>query len=51
MSRMSELALDLQEEIRKGELSFREIATKYEVPYHWVDMVAQEMAEEDDLYD
>ena len=44
---MSELHLDLQKEIARGELSFREIAEKYEVPYHWVDEVAREMSVEE----
>lgn len=47
MSKMSELHLDITKEIVLGQLSFREIAEKYEVPFHWVDTVAQEIAYED----
>ena len=47
MSRMSELVLDLQEAIRDGHLSFREIAQRFEVPYDWVLTVAEEMAEQE----
>ena len=47
MSKMSDLHLSLVEEIVLGKLSFREIAEKYEVPFSWVDTVAQEIAEED----
>ena len=48
MSKMSDLHLSLVQEILRGELSFREIATKYEVPFSWVDEVAQEIAQEDE---
>jgi hypothetical protein len=44
---MSELHFDITKEIVLGQLSFREIAEKYEVPFHWVDTVANEMAQED----
>lgn len=47
MSKVSELHFALVEEISLGKLTFREIAEKYEVPFHWVDEVAMEMAEED----
>ena len=48
MSKMSELHLDITKEIVLGKLSFREIAEKFEVPFSWVDTVAQEMATEDE---
>jgi len=48
MSKMSELHLDITKEIVLGQLSFREIAEKFEVPFSWVDTVAQEMATEDE---
>ena len=48
MSKMSELHLDITKEIVLGQLSFREIAEKFEVPFSWVDAVAQEMATEDE---
>lgn len=44
MSRMSELAIDIQEDLEKGILSFAEIARKYEVPASWVSEVAVECA-------
>ena len=47
MSRMSDLVMDLQDAIREGHLSFREIAQRFEVPYDWVTCVAEEMAEEE----
>ena len=53
MSRMSQLVLDIQDEIAAGLLSFQEIATKYQVPLSWVDEVACEMADQyyNDQYD
>ena len=44
MSRMSELVIDIQEDLEKGILSFAEIARKYEVPASWVSEVAVEYA-------
>ncbi len=43
MSRMAELMLDISDEINLGELSFAEIADKFEVPLSWVDEIALEM--------
>lgn len=43
MSRMSDLILDIQEDIEAGILSFADIAKKYEVPLSWVDDVCLEM--------
>jgi hypothetical protein len=48
MSKMSNLHFSLVEEIVLGQLSFREIAEKHEVPFSWVDAVAKELAEEDE---
>ena len=36
---MSELMIDLMEEIERGELSLEQIASKFNVPLSWVDMV------------
>jgi len=36
MSRMSDLAIDIQCDLEEGILSFAEIAAKYEVPVTWV---------------
>ena len=44
MSRMSELVIDIQEDLEKGILSFAEIAAKHEVPASWVSEVAVEYA-------
>ena len=43
MSRMSELVIDIQDDIELGELSFAEIAKKHNVPLSWIDEVATEM--------
>ena len=45
MSKVSNLFIDLEMEIECGELSFAEIAAKYEVPRSWVDEVARQIAE------
>lgn len=47
MSGMSELVTDIQDAIRDGYLSFRDIAQRFEVPYDWVTTIAEEMAEEE----
>ena len=44
MSKMSSLALDIQEAIEAGELTFAQIAAKYEVPIDWVECVNDELA-------
>ena len=46
MSYMSELAIDIQEAIEAGELTFAEIAAKYNVPLDWVVQVNEELAEQ-----
>ena len=46
MSRMSELALDIQEAIEAGELTFAEIAAKYEVPIDWVECIFEQLDQE-----
>lgn len=46
MSKVNDLVMDIQDAIREGYLSFREIAQRFEVPYDWVTAVAEEMAEE-----
>lgn len=43
MSGMKNLFEDIAEEIERGDLSFAQIATKYNVPINWVDEVALEM--------
>jgi len=46
MSKVSNLFIDLEMEIEAGQLSFAEIAAKYEVPRSWVDEVARQLAEQ-----
>ena len=41
MSAFGELIIDIEEEIERGDLSFRDIAMKYEVPLTFVDAVAK----------
>jgi hypothetical protein len=45
MSKMGELVYDIQMALKEGNLSFREIAYRFEVPYDWVVTIAEEMAE------
>jgi hypothetical protein len=47
MSTINNLIIDIQDELRSGQLSFAEIAMKFECPLSWVDTVAQEMMEEE----
>lgn len=57
MSRMSDLHLSISDDIEAGNLSFAEIAEKYNVPFDWVNSMAIDMAAEgdgdrlDDYYD
>lgn len=44
---MSDLMIDLQDEIRLGVLSFQEIARKYEVPVSWVQEAWEELCEQE----
>jgi hypothetical protein len=46
VSRMADLIIDIQDELAIGELSFSEIATKFEVPVSWVVESAEMMEEE-----
>ena len=43
MSAMSNLMVDLQEELEQGFLTFDQIAAKYEVPVSWVTEAAEQM--------
>lgn len=45
MSAMSDLMIDIQDDLEIGELSFAEIATKYDVPVAWVDEINQMVQE------
>jgi hypothetical protein len=46
MSRMSELMIDIQNDINRGELTFHQIADKHLVPFSWVNEAAMEMIRE-----
>jgi hypothetical protein len=46
MSRMSDLMIDIQNDINRGELSFHQIADKHLVPFSWVDAAAMEMIQQ-----
>lgn len=46
MSRMADIIIDIQDELSIGELSFAEVARKYEVPVSWVYEAARMMNEE-----
>jgi len=52
---MSDLMIDLQDEIRLGALSFAEIARKYEVPTSWVneawELLCEQEAEAEQFFD
>ena len=47
MSKFRDLVIDIQEDIEAGVLSFSQIALKREVPYSWVEQIAQEMLEQE----
>ena len=42
MSKISDLVLDIQEDLVAGRLSFAEVAAKHEVPVDWVELIQQE---------
>lgn len=44
---ISDLMIDLQDEVRLGVLSFAEIAQKYEVPVSWVQEAWDELCEQE----
>lgn len=44
---MSDLMIDLQDEVRLGALSFAEIAAKYEVPVSWVNEAWDELCQQE----
>lgn len=44
VSKMSDLMIDIGVDIEAGELSFRDIARKFDVPLEWVDEVARQLA-------
>lgn len=46
MSTMSNLMLEIQEVIEEGNLSFQQIAAKFDVPVSWVDEAAKELQDQ-----
>lgn len=51
---MRDLVIDIMEAIEQGQLSFREIATKFNVPLGWVDIANGELLQQyvnDNWYD
>lgn len=50
MGAVKSMVFDIQEDINAGELSFEQIAAKYEVSLREVDMLAFEVAEQDTFY-
>ena len=49
MSAFKDIIYDIQDEIRAGDLSYSEIAVRYDVPLETVEEILQEMI--DDEYD
>lgn len=50
---MKYVMIDLMEEIERGQLSFRQIAAKFDVPLSWVDLANGELLQQyaDELND
>lgn len=50
---MKDVMIELMEEIERGQLSFRQIATKFNVPINWVDLANGELLQQyaDELND
>ncbi|MFM9151301.1 MAG: hypothetical protein ACKOPU_03380 [Candidatus Planktophila sp.] len=48
MGALKDVVFDIQDEIRSGELSFAEIAERYEVPLSTVEDILQDMIEQED---
>lgn len=51
MSKMSDLAIDIQFEIERGVLSYSQIAELFDVPLRWVEECADNVVEYDDSMD
>ena len=51
MSAMSELYMDIADEIDRGELSFQQIAVKYGVSFDEVDEIAEDIRQQIDCDD
>lgn len=51
MAAVKDVVFDIQEEIRRGDLSYAEIAERYNVPLFTVEDILDFMMEEEDEYD
>jgi hypothetical protein len=51
MSAFKDIIYDIQDELRSGELSYAEIAVRYDVPLETVEEILQEMIDNEDEYD
>jgi hypothetical protein len=47
MSNMSELSIDIQEDIQLGALSFPAIAAKYNVPLSWIELAWEDLCDQE----
>lgn len=48
---MSDLAIDIEEDISLGVLDFRRIAEKYDIPVSWVNQIWEQMCEQENELD
>ena len=51
MSALKDVVYDIQDEIRSGELSYAEIAERYDVPLSTVEDILNDMIEDEEDYD
>ena len=51
MSAFKDVVFDIQDAIREGELSYSEIAERFDVPLETVEEILQEMIDAEDEYD
>ena len=51
MSAFKDIIIDIEDEIRAGDLSYAEIAVRYDVPLETVEEILQAMIVDEDEYD
>ena len=51
MSAFKDVIIDIEDEIRAGDLSYAEIAVRYDVPLETVEEILQAMIDDEDEYD
>jgi hypothetical protein len=51
MSAFKDVIIDIEDEIRAGDLSLAQIAVRYDVPLETVEEILQEMIDNEDEYD